>query len=233
MTSVDFQLQISRQVSLRRDQNTKELALLLSAELFALSGQYPHVVINNLSRKKMDANRDIDIAAFGVPEAESAWEQYHRCISQAVETIHHRGLYVDLHGQNHAEKWVELGYLIPAKHLDEENFNPSQSSIYNLAVHKSMEDVNAFKELLYGASSLGALMDKEGLKVVPSPSYHSPSGGNYFCGGYNTMRYGSQSSAVFDAIQIESPKILRAKGNISSYAKTLAKCLHSFIQMHY
>lgn len=54
--------------------NTKELALLLRDELYDLYEEYPHVIINELSRKKLDANRDMPEATFGVPDIEDAWK---------------------------------------------------------------------------------------------------------------------------------------------------------------
>ena len=215
------------------DDNTRQLAELVSEELFSLSGKRPHVIINNLSRTKLDANRDLEDAAFGHPDAEAAWKLFHESIDKAVNALPQRGLYIDVHGQCHKENWVELGYLLNGKQLDEKQFSASQSSIHKLAVHKSMQDEGDFVELLYGQQSLGGLLERAGLKTVPSPSHSSPEGGSYFNGGYNTRRYGTQSSASLDAIQIESPINERAPDKIYSYAKTLAKCLYDFLQMHY
>ena len=152
---------------------------------------------------------------------------------ESRERLATKGLYIDVHGQSHKENWVELGYVLSGKQLDEKRFSASQSSIYKLTVHKSMQAEGDFVELLYGQQSLGGLLEREGLKAVPSPSHPSPEGGSYDNGGYNASRYGTQSSALLDAIQIESPLSERAPEKINSYAKTLAKCLYSFLQMHY
>ena len=57
------------------DRYTREITLLLRDELHNLYGEYPHVIINELHRSKLDANRRIDQAAWGIPSMEEAWRQ--------------------------------------------------------------------------------------------------------------------------------------------------------------
>ena len=76
------------------------------------SGQYPHLIINNLRRNKMDANRNKPEATFGESIPEQAWEEFHEFINQAEIAIGGKGLFLDIHGHGHPVNWAELGYLI-------------------------------------------------------------------------------------------------------------------------
>ena len=58
-----------------QDKYTKELTLEIRDELYKLYGKYPYVVINELARWKLDANRDIEEAAMGNSAAEEAFER--------------------------------------------------------------------------------------------------------------------------------------------------------------
>jgi len=242
----DMAQYISRKVCLQRDHNTSELALFMAEELQLICGQKPHIIINNLNRKKMDANRDCEVATFGVPEAEVAWHAYHRCIEHACSSVSQdRALFVDVHGQNHAEQWIELGYMIPGARLASGNYHSSESSIHNQTLNQNIptqlqdrlspqcDEASKFQELLSGPYSLGGLLSAHGYKVVPSPTHLSPQGGSYYSGGYNTLRYGSRYSSKFDAIQIESPKSLRSRESLQDYGRNLAKTLYQYLQIHY
>ena len=57
------------------DVYTKELTLAIRDEIYNLYGEYPHVIINELHRSKLDANRKIGQAALGIPSMEEAWRQ--------------------------------------------------------------------------------------------------------------------------------------------------------------
>ena len=68
-----------------------------------------------LFRIKLDANRNIGEATFGVKETEDAWRQYQDYINQSKSTIGGGGLFIDVHGQAHVEDWIELGYLFSGR----------------------------------------------------------------------------------------------------------------------
>ena len=61
-----------------RDSYTQELTRLIHDNLLVATGKSPTMVINLLSRTKLDANRDINEATFGVELAVEAWEEFHR-----------------------------------------------------------------------------------------------------------------------------------------------------------
>ena len=82
-----------------------------------MTSKRPHLVINHLHRKKLDANRDIGEAALGNAIAEEAFNEFHQCINEAKETIKAddcvdgTGLFLDIHGHGHPNNWAELGKL--------------------------------------------------------------------------------------------------------------------------
>ena len=106
--------------TMTNDYSTYEMAWLIYDELENLTGQHPHLVINNLARIKMDANREIEEAAQGNVIAETTWNEYHVAIDAAREDVtqmHVAGLFVDLHGHGHEIQRIELGYLTQGSEL--------------------------------------------------------------------------------------------------------------------
>ncbi len=65
------------------DLNTADLARAMQRRYFARFGTYPHVVIANIARRKVDANRTAPEATCGNPEAESALREWHSFIDVA------------------------------------------------------------------------------------------------------------------------------------------------------
>ena len=212
------------------DDFTLELSLLLADELMQMSGKRPHVVINHLHRRKMDANRNKEEATLNFPEMVEAWMDYHNFIQNAISGMNGQGLFLDMHGQQHSHGWVELGYLIPSTVLRSGDLNSysSQSSIY----HLSRNFDHGFEDLVRGPASLGAFLQVEGIETVPSPGQLSPEGRGYFKGGYNTRRYGSHTGGQIDAIQIESPCRVLNSENVATYAKSLAKAVFRYLIHH-
>src|ERR1039458_9361207 len=97
------------------DANTEELARAIQ-QVFRdyYYGHSPHVIICRLKRTKIDCNRELEEAAAGNAYAQQAWHEFHDYIgsaSSAAVASAGRGLYIDLHGQSHPLKRVELGYL--------------------------------------------------------------------------------------------------------------------------
>jgi len=195
------------------DARTMEISRELVNEIEFQGGASfrPHLIINRLDRSKLDANRDKDEAAEGNRQSELAWEEYHGFIEQACNEVTRRfgrGLYIDLHGQSHVQDWTEIGYLLTRVELALSDSTLNQPSYINrTSVQYRGRVLSAqgtpFSQFLRGPRSLGGLLEEEGLKAVPSPSYPDPSGGNYFNGGYSTDRHGSINGGVVDGIQIE------------------------------
>ncbi|OPJ72682.1 hypothetical protein AV530_005214 [Patagioenas fasciata monilis] len=192
-------------VSTNQDRYTIELAQSLAEEINKITdGFFPHIIINHLQRFKMDANREKDEASFGIPQAEQAWEEYMGFLTTAKSQMR-GGLILDIHGQAHPERWIELGYTLSKTSLNSGIFFASYSSISHLA----SQLVNVSSEtLVSGNRSLGKYIEDQNYSYVcvPSPSNPSPNNGSYYSGGYITKTFGSCSSGTIDAIQLELPQ---------------------------
>ncbi len=226
-----------------KDAYTQELIRQMYDEIFQVFGCYPHVIINRLHRKKLDANRALGDAADGNKEAEEAWMDYHHFIQIAIDSVlrqYGRGLYIDLHGHGHSVQRLELGYLISKKDLqhDDEWLNQTRiihkSSIRHLAGYNE-EDLT-FAELLRGALSLGQMYENGGYPAVPSRNQPAPSTSeSYFSGGYNTRRYGSVKDGTIDGIQMECNRqgVRDTEEHRQDFAATTAKVLKDYLEMYY
>jgi hypothetical protein len=223
------------------DLNTAELARAVDAALVRLTGKHAHVVIVQLHRVKLDANRDITEGAQGDAEAELAWQDFHRFLTDAKNAVgrHYTGgLYLDLHGHGHATQRLELGYLLnpaqlrqPDDSLDQHQTYETSSSIRTLSVRSPL----SFTELLRGPSSLGTLFEAEGFPAVPSEATPDPGGDEYFPGGFNTFTHGCRAGGVICAVQIEANRIgvRDTEENRARFAAAVARVVESYLGMHY
>ncbi|WP_235989364.1 T9SS type A sorting domain-containing protein [Psychroserpens algicola] len=161
-----------------RDDNTDVLVRRIQDEIFAQTGGYAHVIINNLHRSKMDPNRIVSQGSCGNSHAASYWSDFQNYInvaSQSVESNWGKGLYIDLHGQNHTVPRIEIGYNISASELNASDLN--SASIVNKSTIMNLVSTNlngyTHEELVRGAFSLGQLFQE-----APATFYNSidPSG---------------------------------------------------------
>ncbi|HSW30962.1 MAG TPA: Ig-like domain-containing protein [Longimicrobiales bacterium] len=223
------------------DTNSRETLLAVREALIVRTGKAPHVVISHLKRIKLDPNREIVEAAAGNPFAENAWNEFHAYLevaSAAVTKTYRSGFYADIHGHGHAIARAELGYMLSATQLnrtDAEINAPgvaAQSSIRALAASSPLP----FAQLLRGSMSLGGLMQKEGVRSVPSPGDPSPGSDEYFTGGYNTERHGSLAAGrTVSGVQIELPLpgIRDTAANRQAFGEALARALEAYMTEHF
>lgn len=148
-----------------RDDNTDILIREIQAEIFALTGCYAHVIINNLHRSKLDPNREQNEATCGDSDAIDHWNAWHSFIDQAsasVDSNFGKGLYIDLHGQSHSIPRIEIGYNITAAQLNTGNLNSTtninRSTIKNLVSNNL--NGHTHEELIRGVNSLGELFQE-------------------------------------------------------------------------
>lgn len=207
-------------VVLQRDTNTAELVLAMREAFHARHGVYPHVIINRLARRKLDANRPLADAACGNAEAALALREWHAFINIAkaqVTRTSGRGWYMDIHGHGHKIQRLELGYL-----LGEEALNASDSTLDSNKAARERVSIRSLVEqtpsaslsdLLRGPSSLGALYARGGFPSVPSDTDRRPGDDIYFNGGENTRRHtcgdeagprGGQTAGPICGVQIEA-----------------------------
>ncbi len=221
------------------DSYTKQTTLAIRDAVFAATGGYPHIIISNLKRTKLDPNREIVEAAQGNVWAEQAWNEFHGFVDIAKDSVtaqQGKGFVVDIHGHGHTIQRLELGYLLYASYLfktdSELNGYANSSSIKALALESPL----SFAELIRGPSSLGALFETNGIPAVPSLNQQNPGSGNlYFSGGYTTNRHGSRDGGTINAVQIEAYKVgLRdTDANRKKYAETMTEVFDQFLQIHY
>jgi hypothetical protein len=201
------------------DLNTAELVRAMQARHFARFGTYPHIIINHLARRKLDANRTAEEAACGDAEAIIALDEWHDFIDVAkgaVVQASGRGWYMDMHGHGHSVQRLELGYLLTGAQLDLSNASLDANAAYEDTA--SMRTISesappSFSAVLRGASSLGTLYANYGFPSVPSATDPGPDGDSYFSGGDNTRRhtcgaeataYGGTTAGNICGVQIEA-----------------------------
>ncbi|MEY4672541.1 MAG: hypothetical protein RL148_325 [Planctomycetota bacterium] len=202
-----------------KDTRTIELTREFSDRLAQRFGLRPHMVICHLARTKLDANREIVEAAQGNPVAEQAWNDFHQSCADARQAILAQwgfGIYIDLHGHGHPEGWVELGYALSSTQLNLPNSTLNSPTYVNQSTIRSAASVPGivFTDLLRGNLSLGAALEQGAYASVPSPTNPGPGTGNYFSGGFNTVRYGSLDGLPVDGLQIESPWSVRSSVSV-------------------
>ncbi|MEO0556980.1 MAG: hypothetical protein AAF170_02225 [Bacteroidota bacterium] len=220
------------------DANTQELTRAIQHALFARTGRHAHVVINRLHRSKLDANRDLAEAAQGNAAAERAWTEFHAFTDSAKARVTESwgaGLYLDLHGHAHLIDRLELGMLLSRNEL-----NGTDAHLNGLAHESSLRALASaadlpFSALVRGQTSLGSLLEGQGVRAVPSGADPRPDDDPYFTGGYNTNRHGSRQTGTIDAIQIEHhrPGLRDTQANREAYAERLADALLQFMDAHY
>tara|TARA_B100000575_G_scaffold288375_1_gene288291 strand:- start:6507 stop:7484 length:978 start_codon:yes stop_codon:yes gene_type:complete len=197
------------------DSNTIELGMSISNQFFQKFNVRPYMIINNLDRVKLDANRDKSEAAQGNIFAERSFDEFHNYIGVARDEIIDKfgiGILFDIHGHginpdgfSDLRTWI--GYLISSEDLDNtdeyinqniQHKNTSISSLLN-ASDQSLADI------LRGPQSLGSFFEQYNYTALPSPESKSPLGMRYFTGGFNTFLYGTNQNYNFSAIQLEFP----------------------------
>lgn len=210
-------------------QLTRELRLALCDRF---DGRCPSAVINLLHRRKLDANRPRDEAAFGDPQAADAFDEYHRIVELEKSYIgSERALFIDVHGHGHTLQLAELGYLVSASGLNSgDPVDPTTTSIRGLADYA---DGSGFEELLRGATSFGGILEDEGFGAVPSPTWPGPGSNAYFSGGYNTRVHGSVGGGYVDGIQIESASSFRNLPMRTDYVIALVNTIARYIELHF
>ena len=219
-------------ISVVADIFTQEIAKILVKEFEVCTGRRPHVVMDHLHRCKMDPNRPIQYAALGDKLAEGVFKNYHNFISEAKRNIEGPGLLIDLHGQNHHQNSIEIGYLYTRGMLNQEDYSLVTPSVSSLLRRHQLQPA----DILHGDESLGAMLEEAGYRSCPSPRQPSPGEDKYYKGGYITQNHGSSSGGEVDAIQLELPSELRHERGPEvreRFARDLARVLVRFMQKYY
>ena len=222
------------------DSNTIELGSSISDYMYENFNIRPYLIINNLKRTKMDANRDKVEAAQNNVFAERAFDEFHYYISSAREDIIQNfgtGILFDIHGHGpNPDGFVDLrtwiGYLLSGNELDQNdenldaNISPNDTSIFNILNSSN----HLLSDVIRGPNSLGSLFEINGYSALPSSISPSPEGMRYFSGGYNTVVYGTNSDYNFNAIQLEFPypTIRDNQNSINTFAEAFSSVIHDY-----
>ena len=227
------------------DSNTIELGMAISNYLFSKYNIRPYVIINNLKRTKLDANRDKTEAAQGNIFAERAFDEFHYYISSARDEIiknFNTGLLFDIHGHGaNPDGFVDLrtwiGYLLTGSELDssdayiDQNINIDETSIYSI-INSSDESLS---NLIRGPNSLGSIFERNDYTALPSLDSPGPQGMRYFSGGFNTFIYGTNKNFNFSAIQLEFPYpgLRDTSSSRNLFAIAFSEIIHEYFLYHY
>ena len=139
-----------------------------------------------------------------------------------------------MHGHNHIEGRIELGYAISTEYLNKDSLFESpaleKSSVKYGALHNNV----SFDMFIRGKNSLGQLLQDQGYNTIP-PFYKKQPGIRGICmnGGHCIKKYGSSIRGKIDAVQIETHINYRNNCTMPSYAKALAQAIHKFIGIYY
>ncbi len=226
-----------------RDSRTEELSYDIKVAIQNVFGGNPHIIINKLARKKLDANREIVEAALGNPDAENAWYEYHDFIQTAKDSCKAQfgsALFIDLHGHGHPIQRIELGYLLSRTRLQDSDSTldadnrQDDSSIKHLS--NVLNPTVSFAELCRGSDCMGEFLVRRGFPAVPSASDPAPQPTDpFFSGGYNTVRHGSRDSSVINAIQFELnwAGVRSSDASRKAFARALACAIRSYLDQWY
>ena len=218
-----------------RDRNTTELADEIRYQMKQDFGVEPYIVLALIHRKKIDLNRDVDLATCGHTVGKEVWQEYHRKIEEAIQSaIEEYGgaIFIDLHGHGHEIQRLELGYLLNNEELraSYEGMGSTEdlveeSSLKNLI--NLIPDID-FQDVLTGEKAFGTIMENEGIPSVPSLQDPFPYPEEaYFNGGYNTRRYSSDDYPEVFGWQIEAHYngVRNSDENRNAFAKAFSKAI--------
>ncbi len=106
--------------SLSRDGGSREAALLVHRYLGEVTGRTPHLIINHVTRNRLNLNRSDARPNETLPAAVQAWTEFHEFIEAAkgwVSAACSKGHYFDFHTNGHDERWVEIGVALTGSQL--------------------------------------------------------------------------------------------------------------------
>ena len=149
------------------DTGTQEIAEKLADLLGQKIGSRPHLVIMEVHRSQIDANREIREACMHCQACEKVYRDYHSKIEESLASIK-QGILFDMHGQAHGQNSTEFGYTLPIEVLEAASHNGAEinsSSSIDFLVERSGLSL---KSLVMGEQSLGTFLDYEGFDGLPS-----------------------------------------------------------------
>ena len=180
------------------------------------NGLYPHIIINNINRSRLDPDLNIEAGAQS-NYASGYYNRYHNYIQTAIDSANTNfgiGVLVNLSAhKNDDNGYVELGYL-----LSKDDLNSSDSYLNNLSSQSSLNAISTLSdaelsETIRGFDSIGKKMMElncckpvyYSFDVTPSTSFPSPQSEDYNAGGYTVSRYADIGSSNISTIEFSTP----------------------------
>src|ERR1700722_6079946 len=194
------------------DTNTDRLAEGIAAEIKALTGKEPYLVVAKFQRKYVDPNRPPEIGLDN-PMVRPYYDYYHQSVRRFVDEIRSRypaGLLIDVHGQEKDPTVVMRG---------------TQNG---RAIRRLLERAGA--PALTGPNGIFGQLAANGFVVCPTNDV--PLGGTSenagYDGGYTVGTYGSHTADGIDAVQMEFGTKYRRTGAVDTSARDAAKAIVAF-----
>jgi len=178
-------------------------------DLQNLLGADVYYVVNDISRRYIDLNRDktdpgtVGNAAFEDPDAEAYYDYYHNTAAAYIADIlanHGGGLLIDVHGQGAVPDTVFRGT---------RNGDTVTDMLNNFGDAALVGPNSVFGQL----ETLGYSVDPDNvaLNIDPEVTY---------IGGYTVKTYGSDNPGGIDSIQIEYGSELRFDPNANAWEQS-------------
>jgi len=221
-----------------RDLYVSDLTMKIADAFFEKTGMRPHIIINDISRARMEPNRALEETYHKSEDANASWKEYQNFIKIArqIVTDHKgKGLYVDMHGHGHTKARVEVGYIVSKSNLNTEDAVldrlATTSSIYAIARNSTY----SFSNLIRGDYAFGTLLANEGCPAVPSKQDPKPNTDDYFNGGYCTYTYGSINGGTISSIQLETngSGLRNTAAQRTASGGKFANAIISYMKTHY
>jgi N-formylglutamate amidohydrolase len=194
------------------DTNTDRLALGIAAEIKALTGKEPYLVLAKFERRYVDPNRPPEIGLDSAV-ARPYYDYYHQSVRRFVDEIRSKypaGLLIDVHGQKSDPTVVMRG---------------TQNG---RTVRRLLERAGA--TAVTGPNGIFGQLAANGLAVFPANTM--PLGGTReargYDGGYTVGAYGSNNANGIDAVQMEFGTRYRVNGVVERSAEDAGKAIAAF-----
>ena len=206
------------------DFRTDQLTLKAVTDLENLLGGNVYYVINDISRRYLDLNRDkttpgtIGNAAFEDSDAEAYYDYYHNTVETYIDEVldtFGSGLLVDVHGQGASPNTVFRGTRNGDTVTDLTGKFGDAALIGPHSVFGQLE-------------SLGYTVDPDNVSLNLDPETD-------YIGGYTMETYGSQNPGGIDALQIEYGTAYRFDPDADAWEQSgadLATALAAFHQTY-
>jgi N-formylglutamate amidohydrolase len=195
------------------DTNTDELALGIAAQIKALTGKEPYLVMAEFKRRFVDPNRPPEVAVDS-PVARPYYDYYHQTVRRFIEEVRSKypggALLVDVHGQKKDPTVVMRG-------------TQNGRTVARLVERAGIPAVT-------GPNGIFGQLSANGLDVFPSNDV-APEGSaedRGYNGGYTVGTYGSQNPDGIDAVQMEFGTRYRHGAGLDLAARATGKALVTF-----